>query len=81
MTMTKLAILLSAGLALAAGPALAQSMTAQEQAEFKKNCTQDYTRLCADFAPDSPQVRQCFQQKISQVSARCQKTIAGFKRS
>lgn len=81
MTISKLAILLSAGCLLAASSAQAQTMSAQEQAEFKKNCTQDYSRLCADFPPDSPQVRQCFQQKISQVSARCQKTIAGFKRS
>ncbi|MDB5592699.1 hypothetical protein [Enterovirga sp.] len=73
--------LLAAGLALAAASsAQAQSMSQQEQAEFKKNCTQDYSRLCSAFAPNSPEVRQCFQQKIGQVSARCQKTIAGFKR-
>ncbi|WP_375460726.1 hypothetical protein [uncultured Enterovirga sp.] len=57
----------------------AMALTPQEQAEFKKNCTADYTRLCAAFPPDSDEVKQCFQQKIKQVSARCQRTIASFK--
>lgn len=71
-------ILAAAAFSVLAGSAVL-AMSPQEQAEFKKNCTADYTRLCASFPPDSAEVKQCFQQKIKQVSARCQRTIASFK--
>lgn len=71
-------LLAAAAFGVLAGSA-ALALTPQEQAEFKKNCTADYTRLCAAFQPDSAEVRQCFQQKIAQVSPRCQRTIASFK--
>lgn len=67
-------------LALVALPGTADAMTAQQQADFKKNCTGDYVRLCADYEPDAPQTQQCFQQKIRQVSARCRTTIQTFQR-
>lgn len=67
-------------LALVVLPGAASAMTAQQQADFKKNCTGDYVRLCADYEPDAPQTQQCFQQKIRQVSARCRATIQTFQR-
>lgn len=62
-----------------AGPALA-AMTPQQQADFKKTCTGDYMRLCADNPPDSPQTQQCFRQNMKQLSARCRSTISTFQR-
>lgn len=69
-----------AGLALGvSGAALAQGMTPRQQAEYRRNCTADYTRLCSEYEADSPEVQMCFQQKLSQVSKRCRATIAKFR--
>lgn len=69
---------LFAGL-LAAAPAVA--MTAQEEAAFRQNCTNDYMRFCSMFDPNTPQVEQCFQQKMKDLSPRCQATIASYSKA
>ena len=71
--MTSKILAAAACLSALAGPALALSEA--ERAEFRRNCTADYSRLCSQFNPDSPEVQQCFRQKIQQVSPRCQATI------
>lgn len=73
----RIAILLGAVLG-ASAPALAQSD--QEMAEFRRNCTGDYTRLCSAYDPDSPQVRQCFMARRAELSPRCAATIAKYGR-
>lgn len=65
-------------LGLAAGPALA--LTPQEEATLRDNCSGDYMRLCAMHAPDSPQVEQCFQAKMKDLSQECRTAITAFSR-
>ena len=77
--MLTITTLVASGLALAA-PAFAQGMTDAQKVEFRRNCTADYSRLCANYQPDSPEVQQCFQRRIGEVSQRCQQTIAKFRR-
>lgn len=62
----------------AAGPALAQSQ--EEMAEYRRDCTADYSRLCSAYDPGSPQVQQCFQARRAELSPRCAATIAKYQR-
>ena len=66
-----LAAALVAGIAT---PAVAQSA----DAEYRRDCTADYQRLCSTFNPGSPEVEQCFKKRISEVSPRCQATIKKY---
>ena len=62
----------------AAVPALAQDQ--QEMAEFRRDCSADYTRLCSAYDPGSPEVRQCFAARKAELSPRCAATIAKYQR-
>ncbi len=81
MNSIKSAAFLAALLLAAAAPAFAQSAKDQEQAEYRRDCTADYSRLCSTFDPGSPQVEQCFQQRFKEVSPRCQATIAKYRKA
>lgn len=75
-------VMFGAALALSASlPAAAQSMSQQEEAAYRRDCTGDYMRLCAMHAPDSPMVQQCFETNMKNLSPSCQKTIATYSRS
>ena len=67
-----------AALVLAAAPAFAQSP--EEMAEFRRDCTSDYMRLCSAYDPGSPQVRQCFEARRAELSQRCSATIAKYQK-
>jgi hypothetical protein len=62
----------------ASAPGFAQSQ--QEMAEFRRDCSADYTRLCSAYDPGSPQVRQCFAARQKELSPRCAATIAKYQR-
>ena len=67
---------------VAAGTATASfAMTPQQEAAFKQNCTGDYMRFCSMFDPNTPQVEQCFQQRMKELSPRCQASIASYAKS
>jgi hypothetical protein len=38
-------------------------------------------RFCSMFEPNTPQVEQCFQQRMKELSPRCQSAIASFSKS
>ena len=57
----------------------AQAQSAQADAEYRRDCTSDYSRLCSDFLPGTPEVAQCFQRRMREVSPRCQATIAKYR--
>lgn len=59
-------------------PAFAQNQ--QEMAEFRRDCSADYSRLCAAYEPGSPEVRQCFAARRAELSPRCAQTIAKYQR-
>ena len=63
---------------LAASPALAQGD--QEMAEYRRNCTGDYTRLCSAYDPGSDAVKQCFVARRAELSQRCAETIAKYEK-
>ena len=63
---------------VAAGPAFAQNP--QEEAALRQNCTGDYLRYCGNFAPNTPEVEQCFKTNMKQLSAACQQTIAAYSK-
>lgn len=65
-------------LALVAAALPARAQDAEQQAEFRRNCTADYSRLCSAYSPDSAEVRQCFQQRFKELSPRCQATITKY---
>ncbi|NNM72474.1 hypothetical protein [Enterovirga aerilata] len=70
-----------AALAVAAGVATsATAMSPQEEATFRQYCTNDYMRFCSMFDPNTPQVEQCFQQRLKELSPRCQSAIASFSK-
>ena len=69
---------------LAIGVATATSafaaMTPQEEATFRQYCTNDYMRFCSMFDPNTPQVEQCFEQRMKDLSPRCQAAITSFSK-
>ena len=67
-------------LVAAATASAAFAMSPQEEAAFKQNCTNDYMRFCSMFDPNTPQVEQCFQQRMKDLSPRCQSTIASYSK-
>jgi len=73
----RLAPLLAAALLGASAPALAQG--GQEMAEYRRDCTLDYTRLCSAYDPGSDEVRQCFMARRAELSPRCAATIAKYE--
>ena len=79
MSLTKLKIATFAA-ALMTTTASFAAMSPQEEAAFKQNCSGDYTRFCSMFDPNTPQVEQCFQQRMKDLSPRCQSTIASFSK-
>ena len=60
------------------GPLAAQQDN--RDAEYRRDCTGDYTRLCSAYSPGSDEVGQCFQQRIREVSPRCRATIAKYNK-
>lgn len=62
--------------AAAAAPAVAPTTVSRET--LKQYCTGDYLTYCGNFAPDSPEVRACFKQNKSKLSANCQAAIASY---
>lgn len=74
-TAAALAAVLLAGIV---GQAAAQSDV--EMAEFRRDCTMDYTRLCSAYDPGSPEVRQCFAARRAELSPRCAATIAKYEK-
>ena len=68
--------LLIAALAPLASPAFAQD--AQQQAIFRQNCSGDYMRLCSAYSPGTPEVEQCFQSHMRDLSPQCQGAIAAY---
>ena len=79
MSLTKLKIATFAA-ALTTATASFAAMSPQDEAAFKQNCSGDYTRFCSMFDPNTPQVEQCFQQRMKDLSPRCQSTIASFSK-
>jgi hypothetical protein len=75
MTILKHAVL-AASLALTTLPAFAQD--AQQQAVFRQYCSGDYMRLCSAYNPGSPEVEQCFQARMRELSPGCQNAIAEY---
>lgn len=73
----RLASAIVAALVCASAPAFAQSPEAM--AEFRRDCTFDYTRLCSAYDPDSAEVRQCFVARRAELSPRCAATIAKYE--
>lgn len=63
---------------LVAAPAAA--FTDEEEKILERDCTGDYLRLCAAFDPDSPQLDQCFQQKMRELSPACRNSIQAITR-
>jgi hypothetical protein len=57
------------------------AMSPQQEAAFKQNCTSDYMRFCSMFEPNTPQVEQCFQQRMKELSPRCQASIASYSKA
>jgi hypothetical protein len=79
LTKTKIATFLAA--AMTAGAAFAApAMTPQEEATFRRDCTNDYMRFCSMFDPNTPQVEQCFEQRMKELSPRCQSAIASYSK-
>ena len=68
-----------AAAAIAASSALALSQ--QEEAAFRQHCSGDYMRFCSMFEPNTPQVEQCFQQRMKDLSPRCQAAIASYSKA
>ncbi|TDR94915.1 hypothetical protein EV668_2206 [Enterovirga rhinocerotis] len=64
---------------LVAGSGAAVAASEQEMAEYRRDCTMDYTRLCSAYDPGSPQVRQCFAARRAELSPRCAATIAKYE--
>ena len=79
MSLRKIKIAAVAVAAIAATPALALSQ--QEEAAFRQHCSGDYMRFCSMFEPNTPQVEQCFQQRMKDLSPRCQAAIASYSKS
>lgn len=71
---------LGAALGLSIVTAASAAMSPQEEAAFRQNCTGDYMRFCSMHDPNTPQVEQCFQQRMKQLSPQCQATIASFSK-
>ena len=74
--MSALAVTLVVGFA---GPSFA--LTPQEEATFRQACTADYMRFCSTFDPGSPQVDQCFKQRMKELSPQCQGAIATYSKA
>lgn len=41
------------------------------RSEMRKACYSDYRRFCSDFSPGSGELRQCFADHKSELSAAC----------
>lgn len=52
----------------------------QEMAEYRRDCSADYSRLCSAYDPGSPQVQQCFAARRAELSPRCAATIAKYQK-
>lgn len=76
MTHSKTFVLATALILGSSLPGLA--LTPQEEATFRQACTGDYMRFCSTFEPNSPQVNQCFQQRMKQLSPQCQSAISAY---
>jgi hypothetical protein len=63
----QLGLVLAAALAVSAGPAAAQSYTAEQQ----QACTGDAFRLCSSDIPDIDRITACMIRNKSQLSPPC----------
>jgi hypothetical protein len=61
-------------------PMAASAQSDTEMAEFRRDCTADYTRLCSAYDPNTPQVRDCFTARKAELSPRCAATIAKYQK-
>lgn len=68
---------LAAALLCLSVPASAQGP--EEMAEYRRDCTFDYTRLCSAYDPGSDAVRQCFAARRAELSPRCAATISKYE--
>ena len=67
-----------ATLLITSSAAVAQNQ--QEMAEYRRDCSADYSRLCSAYDPSSPQVQQCFAARKAELSPRCAATIAKYQK-
>lgn len=72
---------LAAATLVAIGCGSAGAQNATEEAEYRRDCTSDYTRLCSAYSPGSAEVSQCFTQRFKELSPRCQATIRKYSRA
>lgn len=66
--------------ALLVSPTLAFAQGQDEMAEYRRDCSADYSRLCSAYDPGSPEVKQCFTARRAELSPRCAATIAKYQR-
>lgn len=80
---TSLAVILTAGLSLAAGQALAQAapQTKRGNETLKKYCTGDYLTYCGNISPDDSAMDKCFQTNMAKLSENCRRAIDAYEKS
>ena len=78
--MLSMTIRIAAAVGLTFAATAAGAMTPEQEAVFRQNCTNDYMRFCSMFDPNTPQVEQCFQQRMKDLSPRCQAAIASYSK-
>lgn len=62
---------LSVALVCLFASAAAVAAQAPSRSEMRKACYSDYQRLCSEFSPGSGELRQCFADHKSELSAAC----------
>lgn len=60
--------------------ASATALTPEQEAMLRRDCSGDYLRLCSTYDPDSPQVEQCFQAKMRELTPACRTSIQAVSR-
>ncbi|PWB93706.1 cysteine rich repeat-containing protein [Methylosinus sporium] len=76
MNKTKLYALAAAALALATGPAAAQTSPAGAKADvMKKACKADYRRFCSGVMPGGGRIIACLQNHASELEPDCAKAL------
>ena len=66
------AAVISLGVAVNAGSAMAQPVANAEQA-----CTPDAMRLCSEFIPDEKRITACLKKNRRNLSTDCRKVFSG----
>jgi hypothetical protein len=77
MNKTTLYALAAVALALAAGPAAAQTAPAGAKADaMKKACKEDYQRFCSGVMPGGGRIIACLQNHASELGPDCAKALS-----